>query len=389
MSRPQRYNVAPQKRSVQEQALAVEDSEVKILELCKDTALLGYTRERFVREVNRIIAEAQKSIDNEQLKRRIVEPLQRYAARTLEREMRLIRAKAYFYGAVRAAFDMKRDVPAATRYEAEIKRDFSPVLLESSGFKRLVPLGYQAYNEAVPLGVYHKEYTERVETVLGELIAADAKEDYDTNVNLRNIAEMTVRYDHQLDMIDSLVSAGENLVYIQPHVNCSPRCEKYQVGGSLHPSGLYSLDGSSGKTPDGIPFLPLTFATDNPQDRYTTRAGKTYQNGCITGFNCRHKLIPYRRGVKPIPIPAKAIEKRREIELTQREYEREIRYQKRLAVQTKGIDPRKYSEARKRALKLNATYKDFCKSNDIAYYPSRTKILDGEESFPIRESDKL
>ena len=86
------------------------------------------------------------------------------------------------------------------------------------------------------------------------LVKADAKEDYSTNVNLRNIAEMQIRYEHQQDMIQSLRDNGTRLVYIVPHANASERCEKYQVGGSLHPSGLYSLDGTTGTTAEGVDY---------------------------------------------------------------------------------------------------------------------------------------
>ena len=189
-------------------------------------------------------------------------------------------------------------------------------------------------------------------------------------------------------MIEELRANGQKLVYIEAHANCSKRCEKYQVGGSMHPSGLYSLDGTSGVTADGVKFLPLEFATNNPIDLYTTRAGKTYQNGCITGFNCRHKLIPYVPQQPPTIIPEKAIRERRAIELRQREMEREIRYQKRLALQTKGIYPAKAAKARAEAVRLNNEYIAFCKKHKVAFYPDRTKVLKGERAFPLRRKDR-
>lgn len=103
------------------------------------------------------------------------------------------------------------------------------------------------------------------------------------------------------------------------------------LGGSLHPSGGYSLDGTEGVTADGVRYKPLEFSADNPIDRYITRSGKVYQDGCITGFNCRHILRDYVPGAKPQAIPKRVIERQRAIEEKQREYERRIRdYKKRL-----------------------------------------------------------
>jgi hypothetical protein len=382
-----KYNTAPERRSVQEQSLSVEDAEIKILKICKDAALFGYSRLRFTREIKEVIAALERELDNPDLKRRIVEPLERYALRTLEREVRLVRAKAVFFAAVMAA--SKRGERKARDYEPVIKREYSEELTKSPRFvtfEEKAEESFLRYNEALPLDIYHKEYTETVDEVLKELVAADAKEDYNTNVNLRNIAEMTVRYDDQLKMIDELKSNGERLAYIEAHQNCSKRCEPWQVGGSSHPSGLYSLDGTKGETPEGIPYIPLETATDIT---YTTKkTGKTYLNGCITGFNCRHRLVPYRPNMRPTVIPAKVIERRRKVEHEQRGLEREIRYQKRLSVQKSGIDNKAAAKARKKAKQLNEQYISFCKKNEVSYFPDRTKILDDERDFKLRNSDK-
>ena len=383
------YNTAPERRSVQEQALSVEDAEVKILKICKEAALHKYSRTRFVNEVNEVINTLVHELDNADLKRRIVEPLQRYALKTLEREVRLIQAMAVFYAAYMIA--SKRGERAAVDYRGVIDKNYSDNLTSSRRFIELedeAERSFLGYTDAVPLNVYHKEYTEIVNKTLTEIVASDAKDDYNTNVNLRNIAEMTVRHDNQLEMIDRLKRQGENLVYIEAHQNCSKRCERYQVGGSYHPSGLYSLDGSKGTTPEGVKYIPLTEATNNPKDEYKTNAGVVYQNGCITGFNCRHRLIPYKPNMIPDVIPASVIDRRRKIEHKQRAYEREIRYQKRLGIQKQGIDDAAAQKAWKRAKSLNKRYKSFCKRNEVAFFPDRTKVLDDERTFKLRDIDK-
>lgn len=370
------------------QALAIEDAEIRILEISKNAVLHRYTQSRFVNEINAIISELISELESDSLKKRVAEPLRRYAVKTFERETRLFREKAFFYAAVTVAMHRKNNVPQAQRLMSTvIRNEYSPNLLRSEGFRKLVDdfrPRHEMYNAALPLDKYHKEYTETVATLTKELVLSDAKEDYSTNVNLRNIAEMTVRYEHQQEMVNDFRSKGTKLVYIVPHTGCSKRCEPWQVGGSAHPSGLYSLDGTSGTTPEGIPYIPLEKATNIT---VTTRSGKTYTNGCITGYNCRHQLKAYAPNTPVSPIPDEAIEQRRKIEEKQRAYEREIRYQKRLYVQARGNSPEVAREARARAVELNAEYRKYSADNNVAYFDERTKILEGEETFLLRKPD--
>ncbi len=384
--------------------LVVEDAEVRIIELAKRAVLHNYPLKRYAEEVTRIISDAQRDISSATLRERIVLPLRKYSIDTLTRERRLIYESALFYSAVTSALDGKSELATARLYKSAIlDKDYSRELVTSQGFKLMLesfksspsPFDSAAwatradnYRQGLPLDLYHKRYTESVKEVLGEIVGGDAREEYGVNVNLRNIAEMTVRYEHQVDMVNGLRERGVKLVYIIPHANCSKRCAKYQVGGSKHPSGLYSLDGSTGKTAEGIFYRPLEYATDNPEDEYVTREGRVYQNGCITGFNCRHTLQAYRPGERPKPIPTAVIQKRREVEEKQRAYEREIRYQKRLAVQADGINNALAKRARKRARTLNAAYERFSLKNNAAFYRERTRILDDERTFSLRRQDK-
>ena len=371
-----RYNEMPE---VNWQALAVEDAEARILLVCKRGALELYSREKLRIEVEKIIRELIGNLKSETLKERVYTPLWSYALKTYAAEVKLLREKALMYALLIWAIKDRTDVPNGERLITAFKSHNSPDLIESKGFKYWyseVEKDHSMHNLSTPLGIVYREYNARVRKITHELVMADAKEDYTTNVNLRNIAEMTVRYEHQIDMRDKLRENGTRLVYILAHANCSERCAKYQVGGSLHPSGLYSLDGSTGQTPEGIPYKPLEFATNNPIDLHITRAGKRYQNGCITGFNCRHILQPYKRGAKPQEIPEKVIERTRKLEEKQRAYEREIRLQKRIYAQTKGTDPKEAKRAKESAKRLEERYINFSRSNRIAFYPERTRIFD-------------
>lgn len=182
--------------------------------------------------------------------------------------------------------------------------------------------------------------------------------------SLRNRAELEVRYNGHLENIQKLKEQGNKLVISSSHADCSERCAKWQ-------GRVFSLDGTSGTTPDGRKFVPLEVATDV---YYRTRAGKVWKNGLL-GFNCRHYLVAYKDGYK-FPKP-NAEEERAEYAITveQRRLERNVRYWRTRAIYDKGISAQAYNKARKKAIDWNNKYIDFSHNNGRAYYPSRTKIL--------------
>ena len=194
-----------------------------------------------------------------------------------------------------------------------------------------------------------------------DLARSTAKDDYGSNVSLRNIAEMTVRYEHQVKQVDELRKRGVRLVWTSAHANCSKRCEPYQ-------GRLWSLDGTYGEI-DGYKYEPLENATEV---YYTTKSGKTYRNGIIYGFNCRHRLIPYRDGNKPIEIHADIVAKEREINDTQRAMERQVRLLRDRAVTAPTASER--GQAKRAAAAMYKRYIAYSKKNNVAYYPSRVQV---------------
>lgn len=232
--------------------------------------------------------------------------------------------------------------------------------------ERVIRRAYRSdyFDTAQPLNEYAKDYMKKVHSALDELAMSTAKDDYSSRVSLRNISEMSVRWDEKQKALQKLIHDGEDLVWISTHANCSVRCQKWQ-------GKLYSMSGKRGVI-DGIEYQPLTDATDV---LYTTKAGKTYKNGCISGYNCRHYLIPYRKGNKPFAVPADVVEKQRRINRTQRAMERGVRDARLEAELQMGEEAR---EARKIAVARYKRYKEYCKRNNVAYYPSRVQIWDSD-----------
>ena len=219
----------------------------------------------------------------------------------------------------------------------------------------------------VPLQKYSENYiNDNVRPVLDRLAEQSAldPDDVSGRNSLRNRAEMEVRYHGHLEQIAELKAGGNKLVIASSHADCSARCAPWQ-------GRVYSLDGTSGTTDDGREYVPLEQATDI---YYTTKAGKTYKNGLL-GFNCRHYLVPYENGYR-FPQPDKAKERKQyEITLRQRQLERNVIRWKIVAVESKGVDKKKYAYAREKAVRWNRAYIEFSEKNGRAYYPSRTKVL--------------
>lgn len=179
--------------------------------------------------------------------------------------------------------------------------------------------------------------------------------------SLRNRAEMEVRYaKHQAD-IDALRSAGVKIVIASSHIDASARCRPWQ-------GRVYSLDGTTGTTADGRPYIPLETATDI---YYTTRAGITYKNGLL-GFNCRHFLVPYKDG---LVFSAEGSETAYKVTERMRRMEREIRRVRTEALMYKGKSRDLYKKAVKESRLLMKQYQAFSLGSGRKAIKSRTKIL--------------
>lgn len=224
----------------------------------------------------------------------------------------------------------------------------------------------RASDRGIPLQEFQKTYMNRVTSALNGLAETNALDPNDTTGrnSLRNLAEMQVRYERHQEEIAELKANGNNLVVCSVHADCSDRCAPYQ-------GRVYSLDGTYGTTEDGRQFVPLELATDI---FYTTKSGRTYKNGLL-GFNCRHKLSPYKSGMV-IPFVGE-MERKREDAITkrQRAMERAVINYREEALMYKGENAGKYKQARQKAVESYNAYKQYSQENGRAFYPDRVKIL--------------
>ena len=219
----------------------------------------------------------------------------------------------------------------------------------------------------VPAMQFHDRFfKERIKPTFELLIQQQPRDpdDLSGRNTLRNLAEMTVRYEVQQDHLQSMRDRGVRLVVASSHADASERCRPWQ-------GRVYSLDGTSGTAPDGRRFVPLETATDIP---YTTRAGKTYMNGLL-GFNCRHYLVEYRDGLRFTKQDEAEEIRQYKITLRQRQMERKIREYETRAMMAKVVDPKEYVYAERKRAQWTQAYKDFSEANGRAWYRSRIQLI--------------
>jgi hypothetical protein len=180
---------------------------------------------------------------------------------------------------------------------------------------------------------------------------------------LRNLAEMRVRYEANNQDLKTYTEQGIDLVYTSSHADSSIRCQPYQ-------GKLYSISGNSG-TIDGQEYTPLDTALLGPDGD---------GNGIINGYNCRHRLIPYQRGLKPpTDYDSRTIKRERQIDQRQRYLENQIRNLKMKEDANRVIgDKDRASELNDRWKQVERTYQQYSLRNGRAFYRWRYQISRNE-----------
>lgn len=333
------------------QAEALEEAQTLIRLAVRDGWLNRKTKATINAEVQKIIRDALKEIKIADLRRAAYISLNAFAERQYNSFIRAFGADPLLLLAVSSLLNNKPNTPEYRRAERTVSSSIE----------------YTTQAKGLPLQEFAEDYSRRVSGVVDQIARQNALDPDDVSVrnSLRNRAEMEVRYNEHLEQIDNFKAAGVKLVTSSVHADCSDRCYPWQ-------GRVYSLDGTSGTTEDGKPYIPLERATDI---YYTSpHTGKTWKNGLL-GFNCRHYLIPYVPRMVIPHVSRAEQQKERAINTRQRELERRVREWRNIALEKKPINREEYLKARRNAIEANRAYIQFSKDNGRAYYPSRTKLL--------------
>ena len=345
-------------RPLNNQAIELEEAEAKIRLIVKNEYLKGTPRAKINRLVLQVIDSAIKKITLPVLKEAGRKSLINFYNRQYMQISQIRGSNLLVLLAIIKLNDRNSEIAKnmpISRAKAIVRQQ-----MEAQG-----DINVRLYGS--PMQKFSKDYMEKnVKPILDRLTKQFPldPDDITGRNSLRNRSEMEARYNGHLENIEQLKAQGNKLVIASTHSDCSERCQKWQ-------GRVYSLDGSTGVAPDGRKYVPLEKATDV---YYTTKAGKTYKNGLL-GFNCRHYLVAYKDNYKFPKVSAEEEREQYKITLKQRQLERDVRYWRTQAIESKGVDAKAYSFARQKAIDYNKKYIAFSKANSRAYYPSRTKII--------------
>lgn len=295
----------------------VADLELEIKEIIKKTIFKITEMRKFKKAIADLLKERLVEIKNEELRERIKESLSKFAVDEFTKL-----SERFKFG----------QIPLIVAFGRNLHIDSKGIQGELN--KRIIDLGVREFeNGFMNLASSHP---------------IDKRQSLDSKV------QMYERWEKNQNMVESL-KEQTNLVLCETHSNCSDRCFPWQ-------GRIYSLDKTYGFTEDGKEYVPLEVATD-VVDKYG------YKNSLL-GFNCRHKLVPYKVGMKAVKVTRREQKKQNDINNTQRLYERNIRELKTKA-RLSTIDKSKW---RDKAKEMTAKYKEFCKDNGVVEYRSRIKI---------------
>ena len=337
-----RYEVAKQE-GLAWQVVLVADAETDLKLLIRDCILSGETLMQVNNKVTEFIRDIVDKLESEAIKEKVKQSFPMFATRLYYKWLTVFGTQAMAVAFLTALKAQKTAIPKQRELSV-----YAP------------SLDAQAYNRATPNAMYNLDYEKEIQKRINEIADMTAKTDYASRYSLRASVEMQVRDEHNQKQIQDLKDNGVRLAWIDTHANCSERCQPWQ-------GKLYSLDGLSGMQ-DGVSYQPLENATEI-YDKYG------YKNGCLSGFNCRHRLLPYRKGFRPITIPESVMKAQRKLEQTQRYMERTIRrYESRALMSRTENQTKAYKHYKELVKEWTKRYEDFSRKNKIPFYPSRLDI---------------
>lgn len=348
-----RYQLA-KKQGLQWQVVLVADAETDLKLLVRNCILSGDNLAIVNEKVTKFIKELLGELESEAIKEKVKQSFPMFATRLYYKWLTVFGTQAMAVAYLSALKAQKTHIPKA------VEETLKAIPKERELSVYAPSLDAQVYNRATPNQMYNLEYEKEIQKRINEIADMSAKTDYNARYSLRAGVEIDVRWENNQAQINNLIESGVELAWIDTHANCSERCKHWQ-------GKLYSLNGSKGEI-DGISYLPLETATEI-YDEYG------YRNGCLSGFNCRHKLVAYKKGFRPQEIPESVMAHQRQLEKTQRYMERTVRrYEARALMSKTERQTGAYKHYKELAKTWTNRYEEFSRENKIPFYPSRLDI---------------
>lgn len=304
----------------------IADAQTEVKEYIKQAVFDARLMVGFKQKIPKMVKALIKDVKNDELRERAQKSLVNFAFREFDRLVEELGLDLNWVLIVALLDENRQKLVSNRRVQEEIDKTL----------------------KGVPRGEYLKAFTN-----LGNSQAMTSR-----NQSLYGNAELTARFEKQQEMVEDLKKQTK-LVICDTHSDCSDRCFHWQ-------GRVYSLDGTTGKTEDGRIYIPLEEAV-NVRDKYG------HINGLL-GYNCRHKLMKYEKGMRAVKVTREEQKRESAISNMQRALEREVRNNKDCYYAFKGIDKEKAKEYRERTERLTKEYAEFCHKYGRTEYRSRLKV---------------
>ena len=202
--------------------------------------------------------------------------------------------------------------------------------------------------------------------------------------SIRNLAEISARTEAMRSHLLEQKEKGVKYVLSSQHADCSERCRWWQnkvfiIDCDIKNYLMQTYDPHNPPTPKPIGKV-------NGIDYYSLDEAINYG---FLGYNCRHNLIPYQKGMYiPKSIPQNRVEKERNLEIVQRRLECKVRDAKLHEITAISKEEREKAIADSKA--YQAKYDEFCKKNGLVKYEWRCRITKEErDGLPVIEENTL
>ena len=238
-----------------------------------------------------------------------------------------------------------------------------------------------SHAKAIPSFNVGFDYAKKIKKLIGGLDRQSlvSSEDGKKPISLWQKVELDLRHDAQIEKLEELkknesfIDVGQGrkiqLAWTSSHPDCSKRCEPFQ-GKLMDLTSLVAdnYDFTMNYKVDGHKVYCFN-AIESQVDKYG------YHNNIINGFNCRHHLIPYSKGVVPVnDYTAKEIKVERAINEKLRMLERTIRHLKIEARNNKLIDLNYSKQCTLKAKQLTLEYERLCEKYGFAVQFYRLEV---------------
>lgn len=186
------------------------------------------------------------------------------------------------------------------------------------------------------------------------------------SLSIRNLAEMSARFEAQRDELTKLEDSGVKFAYASTHVNASARCAIWQ-------GKLFKLDvapDAKFKQNVDLNYKPEPIGEIDGIKYYSLK--EAMEHGFL-GYNCRHRLVKYTKGMDRFTgYPKGQIEHERKLEQTQRKLERDVVHAKQALAM--AVTKEEAKELRSKVYNLRETYYNYCKDNGLTISKMRIAI---------------